>query len=289
MRSWQYAKGHGTLNDFVVITDRHGLLNAAEDDVRFVCDRRSGIGADGFIRAVKASALPGWDGDPNLWFMDYRNADGTIAEMCGNGLRVFARYLVEENLASGPHLEIATRAGLRRATIHNGMISVTMGAATIADQDVTVCLGEATWQGTAVDVGNPHVVCLLGEGDELDALSLALPPTWEPAEAFPAGVNVEFVEQVGPRHIRMRVFERGVGETLSCGTGTVAAAAAVAAVAGERGTWRVDVRGGTLQVGLDDDEVTLTGPAVLVARGSITVDGSARAAHEQTAAHTIRC
>lgn len=269
---WQFAKGHGTLNDFVLITDEDDSLAPTDDEVRFLCDRRAGIGGDGLLRAVRAGRVDGWDGDPDLWFMDYRNADGSLAEMCGNGLRVFARYLQQEGLVSDGPLTVATRAGLRRAEcLHDGQVRVWMGPVRIEPDQVIVSCGDASWPALSVNVGNPHAVSEVGPG-VLDALDLSLAPTWEPADSFPHGTNAEFIEVLGPRHARMRVYERGVGETASCGTGTVAVAATLASrleVAEDR--FDIDVPGGRIVVELGPDGSYLTGPAVIVARGGVDV------------------
>lgn len=271
VRSWLFAKGHGTLNDFVIVKDRQNLTPVTDADVRFLCNRRAGIGGDGLLRAVKASTIQEWRGNPDLWFMDYRNADGSIAEMCGNGLRVFVRFLIEEDLAPSDEVVVATRAGVRKAwPLADGRITTTMGEVTIGG-DVTVSLGDRRWQASTVDVGNPHAVVMLDPTESLTELDLSKAPSWHPLEAFPHGANVEFVQVINERHIAMRVFERGAGETFSCGTGVVASAMVQARRAAlEGGSVQVDVPGGILAVGLDG-EVTLTGPAVVVARGEMNV------------------
>jgi diaminopimelate epimerase len=277
MRRWSFAKGHGTQNDFVLIQDRESMLQIGEAEVRAICDRHAGIGADGLLRAVKAKHIEGWDGDGELWFMDYRNADGSLAEMCGNGLRVFARYLVDEGLATGATLSIATRIGVLEATPHrDGSVRVSMGPVTVAPDPVTVTTSAGrSYTATHVEVGNPHAVSF---EEDLEGLSLLVSPSWSPAEAFPKGVNLEFVRAVAERHVAMRVFERGVGETRSCGTGTVAAAAAAALRNGhdfrrhgaaEPVTYRVDVLGGSVEVELTANGAHLTGPAVIVAHGEL--------------------
>lgn len=271
MRRWQFSKGHGTQNDFVVLLDRENVLNPSDDDVRWLCDRRAGIGGDGLLRAVLARHVPEWTGEPDLWFMDYRNADGSVAQMCGNGVRVFVRYLLDKGLATGPDVAVATRAGLRPASVlPDGRVRVGMGAATVQPGSVRVVTADGSgFDATPVDVGNPHAVSFSTRPAVLD---LGRAPVWEPPSAFPEGVNLEFVEPVGERHVAMRVFERGVGETRSCGTGTVAAAVAARARedAGD-GTWTVDVPGGRVEVELVGDEAHLTGPAVLVAHGEVTL------------------
>lgn len=276
MRSWPFAKGHGTHNDFVIINDRHQMYDPTPDEVRFLCDRRAGIGGDGVLRVVRAGYVEDWDGDPDVWFMDYRNADGSVAEMCGNGVRVFARYLVEEGLAMGERIPIATRNGLLSAELlPNQWVRVEMGAVTVAEDGVRVGVGGQDWPALTVDVGNPHAVV---EPGELSRLDLRTAPAWQPDTAYPHGVNIEFVSLVEPGRIAMRVFERGVGETRSCGTGTVAAAAATAYRTGdERPRWRVDVPGGTVEVELADGRASLAGPAEIVARGEVQLPDRAAA------------
>ena len=262
----EFAKGHGTRNDFVVFADPDNLYDLSPEQVRHLCDRRGGIGGDGVLRAVRASQLHVWADSGASWFMDYRNADGSIAEMCGNGLRVFLRFLAEEELidASGDTV-VGTRAGLRSGRfLEDGRIAVTMGCATVGES-VTVSHDGRSWPATAVDVGNPHAVVVLDSASVLDGLDLTITPTWEPVDAFPNGANTEFVLREDAGRLRLRVFERGVGETNSCGTGVVAAAAAVGGA--ERCV--VEVLGGNLEVLLDGPEAVLVGPAVIVARGRI--------------------
>ena len=276
-RSIDFAKGHGTENDFVIIPDPQGLLKLSEEDVAFICDRRAGIGADGVLRVVRAEFEADWDGDPGLWFMDYRNHDGSVAEMCGNGVRVFARYLIENGLAEGPVIDIATRNGVKPTEVlEDGRYRVAMGPVTVDPARVAVRpVGTPLlFDAWPADVGNPHAVAFLDDHREvdLDALDLGSAPTWSPLSRFPDGVNLEFVRTVGPRHIAMRVFERGSGETRSCGTGTCAAAAAAAVRAGDSArpvSYRVDVPGGTVEVELHHQQTYLTGPAVIIAHGQL--------------------
>ena len=274
MRHWSYAKGHGTENDFVLLLDREGMLEVSEAEVRFLCDRHAGIGADGLLRAVLAKQVPEWRGDGDLWFMDYRNADGSIAETCGNGLRVFVRYLLQQDLAVGPMVPVATRAGLREATaLPDGRIRVEMGPVSVEDRHVCVQTADGKQFGAlTAHVGNPHAVAFT---DDLDRLQLHAAPNWAPMDAYPAGANIEFVRILGSRHIAMRVYERGVGETRSCGTGTVAAAAAARLHAGDESplpvSYLVDVPGGSVEVELTTTQAFLTGPAVLVAFGEVAI------------------
>ncbi|HEX3828881.1 MAG TPA: diaminopimelate epimerase [Sporichthyaceae bacterium] len=266
-----FVKGHGTENDFVLIPDRDGELALSAAEVAAICDRRAGIGADGILRVVAVAAEPeaaAFRGRAD-WFMDYRNADGSIAEMCGNGIRVFARYLVDFGLAAPGALQIATRGGLRNVICPPaGSISVDMGVAVLPEVGpITVRVGERSWSATAVLMPNPHAVVFVD--DLTEAGDLREPPEVGPAEAFPDGVNVEFVVRRGPRHLALRVHERGSGETRSCGTGVCAAV--VAAVLSGRtspGVCVVDVPGGTLETtATGTGPVLLAGPAELVAAG----------------------
>ena len=253
-------KGHGTRNDFVVLPDLDDALRLTDADVQAICDRRSGIGADGILRVVRRE---------DNWFMDYRNADGSVAEMCGNGIRVFGRYLVDAGLAPAGRVLVDTRDGLKKLDVPaTGDVTVGMGAPQRLP-DAKVNLAGQWWPAAGWSMGNPHLVVV--DGPSVDDVDLLAPPAIDPADSYAEGVNVEIVEVVGPTHIRMRVHERGVGETQSCGTGACAAAVAVMAAREERATYDVDVPGGRLQVKwCDGGQVLLTGPAVLVAQGEWT-------------------
>ncbi|MGD9531449.1 diaminopimelate epimerase [Pseudonocardia sp.] len=270
----EFAKGHGTENDFVVLPDPHGKLDLTDARVVALCDRRRGLGADGVLRVVRWEALGDVAPEPGVeWFMDYRNADGGVAEMCGNGVRVFARYLARRGWVS-PQGEtaIGTRAGVRRFRFArgdaDGEVSVDMGPARVGAA-TTATVGGRAFEGIAVDVGNPHLACVTTA--ELDALDLAVAPGHD-VEVFPHGVNVEFVSPLSdaPAAVAMRVHERGVGETRACGTGTVAAAVAVLRASG-RAEGEVAVRspGGRLRVTVGGGTTVLHGPAVLVAHGEL--------------------
>jgi diaminopimelate epimerase len=266
----QFAKGHGTENDFVILPDPENKLGLTAALTARLCDRRAGIGADGVLRAVRAAALPatGQPGDDGAgWFMDYRNADGSIAEMCGNGIRVFARYLLDHQLVSGPAFGVATRSGVRQVRAEpDGQLTVDMGPATVLGPGQAVLDG-AVHRGLRISVGNPHLACPVD--DELGKFDLATPPGLDPAD-FPDGGNVELVRVTGPAALSMRVHERGSGETRSCGTGAVAAAAAAQHAAGPAASrWQVTVPGGQLTVTLDAATSWLTGPAVIVAEGQL--------------------
>lgn len=263
-RGVPFVKGHGTQNDFVLLPDPDGVLQLSADAVRRLCDRRQGLGADGVLRAVRAAHLgdtvraPAGPAQPE-WFMDYRNADGSVAETCGNGIRVFARYLTAAGHAPPGPLRIGTRAGVKDVVVSPDHVTVDMGEAEVGGWlDVD---GE---KAQLVSMGNPHAVVAVPSVDALGAL--------RPGRL---DLNVEYVQEVGPRHLRMRVHERGVGETRSCGTGACAAVVATALRTGaERGTaFDVDVPGGRLVVTWQaDGSVRLQGPAVLVAQGVLAAN-----------------
>lgn len=299
-RALAVTKGHGTQNDFVLVDDRTGELDLTGDLVRRLCDRRAGVGADGVIRLVGTRHVPDAPDDARgtTWFMDYRNADGSVAQMCGNGVRVFARYAQRLGLwdpDAGP-LAVGTRAGVRTVTTtapeagdDGPWFTVGMGAVTLpggpdalatgGDVEVHAAGLEVTRPGLCVDVGNPHTVVVLAQEADLARVDLAVAPVVRPVPTD--GTNVELVVPLGEHvavdgttvgRVRMRVHERGVGETRSCGTGAVAAAAAVRAWAGAGapGVWLVDVPGGTVRVTLHPDGLAdLAGPAVLVAEAHV--------------------
>ncbi|MEV4667105.1 diaminopimelate epimerase [Microbacterium sp. LWO12-1.2] len=284
-----FTKGHGTGNDFIIIADADGELDLSPEQVAVLCDRHFGIGADGVLRVVRSSAIPEGAAilaeEPDAeWFMDYRNADGSIAEMCGNGIRVFVHFLLRSGLAEiepGSTLPIGTRAGVRDVTKSESGYQVDLGRWRLSGGEPLVKADglTITRPGIGIDVGNPHVVVALASEVELASLELHRAPELDPAP--PAGANVEFVVPGDPLvrdgigHVRMRVSERGVGETLSCGTGVAATALAVRYWAGEAApdNWRVEVPGGTLGVRMfpaeDGEHVALSGPAQLVFHGEV--------------------
>jgi diaminopimelate epimerase len=276
----EFLKGHGTGNDFVLLPDPDGRLELTPALVARLCDRRFGIGADGVLRVVRSARHPDAAGmaAEAEWFMDYWNADGSGAEMCGNGIRVFVRYLTAYGLAeaNGDGLPIATRSGVVPVRVAAGELAAGLAPPRLLGRGEAI-VGGLSLPGTVLDCGNPHLVCPLPAGVSLDGLDLSRRPVVDPA-AFGNGVNVEFVTPGEPvadvdRHVRMRVFERGSGETLSCGTG----ACAVAAVAldeaglGDRGIAAVTVPGGRLTVTLDGGMCWLAGPALLVAAGEVAL------------------
>ncbi|HLU73005.1 MAG TPA: diaminopimelate epimerase [Nonomuraea sp.] len=263
----RFLKGHGTENDFVILPDPDGELDLPASLVARICERRTGIGADGVLRVVPTKLVPEVADQQAEWFMDYRNADGGMAEMCGNGSRVFARYLVDAGLVGSGEFAIATRGGTRRVRMEpDGEITIEMGKPVVLGTSVTT-VGGHEYEGVRVDLGNPHLACSIG--DPVVQLDLTHQPTFDPA-VFPTGVNIELFNAVGTSRAVMRVFERGSGETRSCGTGAVATAVAAASLSGETtGTWTIEVPGGTLTVVLDSDTSYLRGPAVIVASGEL--------------------
>jgi diaminopimelate epimerase len=270
-----FAKGHGTGNDFVIVPDPNGELDLSAEAVALICDRRRGLGGDGLLRVVRTRAHPDVAdrSDEAEWFMDYHNADGSLAEMCGNGVRVFARYLIESGLAEGERLPILTRSGRVVAQIGPDTVAVDMPLPQVYGSSVARLSG-VEYAGTVATCGNPNLVCHVEDPGQVD---LTRTPHLDPA-TFPAGANVEFVAPgladagspvTGP-HVRMRVVERGVGETLSCGSGACAVAAVVLREAGhDSGTVTIDVPGGRLSVRLDGGRCVLSGPAVIVASGTV--------------------
>ena len=294
-----FAKGHGTGNDFVLIADPEDQHDLSPEQVAAICDRHRGIGGDGLIRAVPSEYLA--EGREILaahpearWFMDYRNGDGSISEMCGNGVRVFVHFLVNENLVDlpvGAELLIGTRGGLKGVTRLAEGYSVDMGPWEFIYPEAveqggldSVVQTEGLQEPRAavsVSMGNPHTIIALASQAELGDLKLTSIPAVDPLP--PHGTNVEYVLPAEPLvedglgSLRMRVHERGVGETLSCGTGACAAAVATRhwAQAQDVANWEVAVPGGTLGIRFAPgaggaEHVFLSGPAVLVARGSIS-------------------
>ncbi|MEU0852366.1 diaminopimelate epimerase [Streptomyces flaveolus] len=273
-----FLKGHGTENDFVIVPDPENAVDLPPAAVAALCDRRAGIGGDGLLHVVRSAAHPEAKdmAAEAEWFMDYRNGDGSVAEMCGNGVRVFARYLQHAGHVTAGDLAVATRGGVKRVHLSkDGDVTVGMGRALLPEGDVEVSVGERSWPARNVNMGNPHAVAFVADLEH--AGSLYDPPPYRPAAAYPDGVNVEFVADRGPRHVAMRVHERGSGETRSCGTGACAVAVAAArrdgadpAVTGTPVTYTVDVPGGTLVITeRPDGEIEMTGPAVIVAEGEI--------------------
>ena len=300
MSTTKFIKAHGTQNDFVFIVDPEAKEELDEQRVQNIADRRAGIGGDGVIRvATAASLVDAHVIDEKIiqqagvnpieavrgeeWFMDYRNADGSIAEMCGNGVRAFAHVLVAEGLVGGEnpefplHVGVGTRGGRKLVTIHSAdqfsaEVSVDMGEPEVLGLS-TAAVGKYKVAGLGVDMGNPHLAAVIPNlsSEALAELPIGEEVTWD-KEFFPAGVNVEVLTPLNEGVVHMRVHERGVGETRSCGTGTVAAAVAALADAGQEfGTVAVHVPGGVVQVEIAEGAAMLSGPSEIVARGEMAL------------------
>ncbi len=306
--SIRFAKGHGTENDFILIDDPGGDVDLSNALVARLCDRRTGLGADGLIRVIRTAALA--DAQAFLagaqapeWFMDYRNADGSLAQMCGNGVRVFAAHLLARGwieLPDGGQITIGSRAGTKTVQrtkdsfgadlgpwqLPGGSAAIEAGSDTLVSvpQDLDEPVLITGLPGLRVNLGNPHVVVALPSLEMLESLDLSRHPGVDPLPD--EDINVEFIVPMHDAsgdggesgHLTMRVYERGVGETRSCGTGAVAAVLAARAWAGPGAPvrWTVDVPGGRLEIGLPDSagvqagtSAILSGPAVLVAEGTL--------------------
>ncbi|MHA3022436.1 diaminopimelate epimerase [Mycobacterium sp. BMJ-28] len=281
----KFAKGHGTQNDFVLLPDLDAALDLTPAAVAALCDRRRGLGADGVLRVTTAGAALAAEVFPALpegvaaqdWYMDYRNADGSIAQMCGNGVRVFAHYLRAAGLEQRDEFVVGSLAGPRPVVVHGfdpddatrAEVTVDMGKANVLGAGSAVVAGRS-FDGVAVDVGNPHLACVTElSAATLAVLDVAAPVSFDAAQ-FPDGVNVEVLTAPVDGAVSMRVHERGVGETRSCGTGTVAAVVAALQHVGEStGTLRVRIPGGEVTVTITEATSFLRGPSVLVATGEL--------------------
>lgn len=287
-------KAHATGNDFVVYLDEDGTHEPTADEVRFLCDRHFGIGGDGLIRLAHPQVVSDVNerqiadcaaGDAD-WFMDYRNADGSLAEMCGNGTRAITLFAQRQGIADQPGgkpFRLGTRAGVKVLTslgdvsgLGKDVFQVEMGAWKRGDVDgyeVTIPGTSGSARGTFVDMGNPHVVAVLEDAfaslPNVEDLDLVTKPVVAPE--IPSDQNVEFVrideqsEGDDAGEATMRVNERGCGETLSCGTGLCATAITLRAKTGID-HWTITVRGGTLRVDVTDEDVKLTGSATIVGK-----------------------
>ena len=287
----RFTKGQGTGNDFVLFSDPEGETELTPTQIAAMCDRQFGVGADGVIRAVRSANLDAGaaalaENPHAAWFMDYWNSDGSVSEMCGNGIRVYTKYLLDQGLADlhpGGEIAIGTRAGVRTVSRTANGFQADLGLWRLDGGEPLVRAKQlpVARPGLGIDVGNPHIVVALADDDELESLDLGYQPILDPEPVH--GANIEFVVPAEPLvedgvgRIRMRVHERGSGETLSCGTGAVASALAVRhwAGAGAPNDWRVQVPGGVLGVRMfqadDGEHVALSGPAELVFDGVLTL------------------
>jgi diaminopimelate epimerase len=255
--------GHGTENDFVLVFDPADEISITTAQTAAICNRQTGIGADGLIRIIKRD---------EKWFMDYRNADGSIAEMCGNGIRVMARYLVQRGHQNEGIFAINTRDGIKHLRVPlSDDISVNMGKVADENEEITASVEGNIWTGYNINVGNPHAVVFVEKIEDVGSLEVA--PIVRPKDSYPEGVNVEFVEILPGHEAKMRVHERGSGETKSCGTGTCAVALAATLHSKEAlpSRWVIYPPGGRLVVDIDPhSNATLTGPALLISDHDIT-------------------
>jgi diaminopimelate epimerase len=279
------SKYQGAGNDFLMILDLDDDRALAPNEVTALCDRRFGVGADGVIRIVRA------DRDGASFFMDYMNADGSVAEMCGNGIRCVGVLLHDRDLIAGGSVDVLTRAGPKHLTLHEradgrgGRVTVTMGSPNFTRAAIPMrgpawetFLGQPfeignglTLTASALSMGNPHLVVFV-DGDPATVHVGHIGPALERHELFPERTNVEFT-YVHDGVAHTRVWERGIGETSACGSG----ACAVAVVANEAGLVpaRVVVRfpGGDLEVERrDDGEVMLTGDAERVFEATVDLE-----------------
>ena len=249
--------GHGTHNDFVLVFDELDQLTFTPKQIQKICDRKNGVGSDGFIRIVKKEGA---------WFMDYSNADGSIAEMCGNGIRVMARYLTDRGHQPSGIYSINTRAGRKFLSVpESGDISVNMGQVSQVVGEILVESNNNSFSGLNIEIGNPHAVVFTNDMSLIGDLKNA--PKVSPESEYPDGVNIEFVKFLENGEIQMRVYERGVGETQSCGTGTCAVALAASIIKNKPLPikWIINPPGGKLLVEIDGhSNATLTGPAELI-------------------------
>jgi diaminopimelate epimerase len=273
-----FSKYEGTGNDFIVVAD---LADEREIDAATaadLCDRRFGIGADGMIRVVREAN--------GRFVMDHRNADGSHAEMCGNGIRCLGKFVFDRRLTDATELDVVTRAGIRHVSLdvrdgEVGRVTVGMGTPRFQRHEIPMRgpawetfmdrpfeLAGMTFRVSAVSMGNPHLVVLCE--DEPSRYHVEhIGPAVERHELFPERTNVEFAYARGRGLLEVRVWERGVGETLACGTGACAALVAASEAGSTGPAAEVRFPGGAVDVERRGDDVLLTGDAVHVFDGQI--------------------
>ena len=279
----RFTKMQGAGNDFVVLDETQERLNLSAAQYRFLADRRFGVGADQIL-----SVRPG-QGSADFEYVIH-NADGGEVEQCGNGARCFARFVVDKGLTHKTRIQVQTKAGLIAPQVRSdGMVTVDMGAPVFVHEQIPFIapaaarntgdfqlwplnLGEAGMvEIAAVSMGNPHAVQVVADVDAAPVASQG--PLIENHAAFPRRVNAGFMQILDRSHIRLRVFERGAGETLACGTGACAAVVAGIRLGLLNNSVQVDTRGGQLQIewaGVGQP-VLMTGPTVTVFEGEITL------------------
>jgi len=278
MAAMEFSKLHGTANDFVFVDARHGLPGDPATLATRLCDRHRGIGADGLILL-----LPSETADCR---MRIYNSDGSTAEMCGNGIRGFAKFVLDGGLIRGNPLRVETDAGVKTvsAELDGGRVrrvAVDMGTPEWSGRQIPVDadgqiverpleVAGRTWSVTCLSMGNPHCVVFVDDVASLDVPGIG--PRFEHHPFFPKRVNTEFIRVASPTRLEMRVWERGAGETMACGTGACAAAVAAARTGRAERRCTVALPGGELEIEWRaDDHVVMTGDAVEVFRGRIEV------------------
>ena len=276
----KFTKMQGCGNDFVILDyceyEKLGL-NMSEA-AKKICDRHFGIGADGFIipNTKAENADIGWF---------FYNSDGTTAQMCGNGMRCFAKYVYDRKLVSSTEFSVKTLAGIiKPCVLENGLVRVNMSKPILEPEKIPfvpnnnlkykISVKDRIFEGNAVSMGNPHFVVFVPDVDALDLEDLG--PQFEHHKLFPEGVNTEFVQVIDENTVKFRVWERGSGETLACGTGACAVAYACMKLkkAGAMNQpLNVQARGGLLKVTYDSNSnhIFLQGPAVEVFTGEIEI------------------
>ena len=265
-----FEKMHGTGNDFVLL-ERRNLPSGVDDKAlaKLICSRKYSVGADGII-IIDFSPVKDVD-----FKWNYYNSDGSEAEMCGNGMRCFAKYVYERGFTDSNSFSVLTKAGIIIPTHEeDGTITVIMGKLRLVGpvlQKLSVNSKEIEY--TFVEVGNPHFVCI-NDNEIGDELFFNLGPKIEKHKIFPSGINAEFVKIVNRSEIKVRVWERGVGPTLACGTGACASVVG----ANTRGlcnrTVKVHLPGGVLNIRWDErsENIYLNGTATFVYIGQLNLD-----------------
>jgi len=260
----EFTKMHGLGNDFVVIDNMNGRISLSKEQIIFLCDRHKGVGADGII-LVEPS-------DEADCFMNYINADGTFAQMCGNGVRCTARFLKENHLKQKNDFRIATRSGIKEVKCHDdGTYSVNMGQASFSHTDFPK--ENIEFQGLSlnfVSMGNPFAIVFVDDATLHDFMSLG--PAIENNPIFPNRMNFELVEQKSKNEFKVRVWERGCGETLACGTGACAIYALARKIKNVEPEIIIEFPGGRLLLSADQsDNIIMRGLAEAPYSGMVEI------------------
>jgi len=276
VKGLKFWKMHGIGNDYIVIDNREGKLEEDKlpDFARRVCERRLSVGADGLLLVYNSKTA-----DVKMRMF---NPDGTEAEMCGNGIRCFAKFCYENGIAKKKEMKVETLAGIKKTWLKiNGdeveSVRVDMGKPSLDRRSIPMlgegpCINEKlkvddkTYAVTCLSVGNPHCVMFV---DDVEAFPVPeIGPRIETHKAFPKRTNVDFIQIINRGEIKVRVWERGAGETLACGTGACASAVASHTLGKTNREVTVHLRGGDLKI-LYDGNILMTGPAVKVFMGEL--------------------